>query len=155
MYIKLDDDMHLAITVNEAIYRGDNLSKKIYFLLPETVGETDLLTAIPYLCYIRADGTADIVLLERIEEKYKETYYQYVLPVTCRRSNCPGEVCVWLEIYSGTPSSPTIAKSSECMIQILDSKNMDDCLCDHQVSAIYQMQKDQTPSQQNAVIYFN
>lgn len=147
IYIKLDENMGLGITVNEPIYRGENLSKKITYLIPTTVGEVDMLTAIPYLSYIRADGVADIVRLERQEEKYKEAYYQYVLPVSCRLSKFPGEICSWLQIYSGTPSNPTIAKSGECLLYVEDSKNMDDYICDHQLSAIYAMQKESDTTQ--------
>ena len=133
--------MNLVMTVNEPIYRGDNLNQKIVYLIPLQVGEVDMLAATPYLSYIRADGVADIVRLERTEEKYKEAYYQYVFPVSCRLSKSPGEVCTWLQIFSGTPSNPTIAKSGECLLYVEDSKNMDDYICDHQLSAIYALQK--------------
>ena len=141
MYIKLDEDMNLVITVNDPIYRGDNLNRKIIYLIPLTVGEIDMLTANVYLSYIRADGTPDVVTLERMNEKYKEAYYQYTLPVTCKLTKYPGEICTWLQIFTGTPSIPTISKSGECMLYIQESKNMDDYLCDHQVTALYQLQK--------------
>lgn len=141
IYIKLDESMNLVMTVAEPIYRGDNLSQKITYLIPLQVGEVDMLTATPYLSYIRADGVADIVRLERTEGKYKEAYYQYIFPVSCRLSKYPGEVCTWLQIFSGTPSNPTIAKSGECLLYVEESKNMDDYICDHQLSAIYALQK--------------
>ena len=93
MYIKLDEGMNLVVTVNDAIYRGDNLNRKIIYLIPLTVGEIDILTAKVYLSYIRADGVPDIVILERMDEKYKESYYQYTLPVTCKLTKYPGEIC--------------------------------------------------------------
>ena len=133
IYIKLDESMNLVMTVNEPIYRGDNLNQKIVYLIPLQVGEIDMLTATPYLSYIRADGVADIVRLERQSEKYKEAYYQYVFPVSCRLTKFPGEVCSWLQIFSGTPSNPTIAKSGECLLYVEESKNMDDYICDHQL----------------------
>lgn len=43
IYIKLDDSMNLVITVNEPIYRGDNLNQKIIYLIPLQVGEIDML----------------------------------------------------------------------------------------------------------------
>ena len=141
MYIKLDEGMNLVVTVNDAIYRGDNLNRKIIYLIPLTVGEIDILTAKVYLSYIRADGVPDIVILERMDEKYKESYYQYTLPVTYKLTKYPGEICTWLQIYTGTPSNPTISKSGECMLYVQESKNMDECLCDHQVTALYQLQK--------------
>lgn len=142
IYIKLGDDMDLAVTVNGPIYRGDNLSRKIIYLIPMQVGEVDMLTAVPYLTYVRADGVADIVRLDRQDAKYKEAYYQYTLPISCRITKCPGEVCTWLQIFSGSPSAPVIAKSGECLLYVEDSKNMDDYMCDHQVSALYAMQKE-------------
>lgn len=140
-YIKLESDMSLVITVREPIYRGDNLNQKIRYLVPLTVGDIDMQTAFVYLSYIRADGAADVVCLERMEEKYNESYYQYILPVTCKLTKCAGQVCTWMQIYAGSPSNPEISKSGECILQIEDSKNMDDYFCDHQVTAIYQMQK--------------
>lgn len=140
-YIKLDENMDLVTTVREPLFRGDNLNRKLVYLIPLTVGDIDMLTAYVYLNYIRADGEPDVVVLERMEEKYNESYYQYTFPVTCKLTKYPGEVCTWMQIYTGTPSNPTIQKTGECMLQIQDSKNMDDYLCDHQVSAIYALQK--------------
>lgn len=108
IYIKLDESMNLVMTVNEPIYRGDNLNQKITYLIPLQVGEVDMLTATSYLSYIRADGVADIVRLERTEEKYKEAYYQYVFPVSCRLSRYPGEVCTWLLIRMRVLSMPPV-----------------------------------------------
>lgn len=139
LYIKLDDDMDLTITVNEPIYRGDNLNQKITYLVPKLVNEIDMLVATAYLCYIRADGAPDIIVLERSDEPYNEAYYQYTIPVTCKMTKFPGEVCTWMQIYAGTPSNPTISKSGECILQIQDSKNMDDYMCDHQMTALYQL----------------
>ena len=76
IYIKLGPDMELVITVNGPIYRGDNLSKKIIYLIPKQIGEIDILTATVFLNYIRADGVADVVVLERLDEPYNESYVQ-------------------------------------------------------------------------------
>ena len=140
-YIKLDENMDLVTTVREPLFRGDNLNRKLVYLIPLTVGDIDMLTAYVYLNYIRADGVADVAVLERMEEKYNESYYQYTFPVTCKMTKYPGEVCTWMQIYTGTPSNPSIQKTGECMLQIQESKNIDDYLCDHQVTAIYQLQK--------------
>lgn len=140
-YIKLDENMDLVITVREPLFRGDNLNRKLVYLMPLTIGDIDMMTAYVYLNYIRADGVADVVVMERMEEMYNESYYQYTLPVTCKLTRCPGEVCTWIHIYTGTPSNPSIQKTGECMLQIQDSKNMDDYFCDHQITAIYQLQK--------------
>lgn len=143
-YIKLDDSMSLVITAKEPIYRGDNLKQKIIYLIPKMVGEVDMLTAYIYLNYIRADGTPDVVILERGEEEYNNSYYQYTFPINCTLTRYPGEVCTWLQIYSGTPSNPTVAKSGECVLQIMDSRNMDDLICDRQITALYQLHRQMT-----------
>lgn len=143
-YLKLEKDMSLIITVREGLFRGDNLSHKMVFLIPQSVGEIDMLQASVFLSYVRADGAADIVMLERLEEKYNEVYLQYTFPVRCKMTRFPGEVCMWLQIYAGQPGCPTVAKSGECVVQIQDSKNMDDYLCDHQTTALYQMHKSMT-----------
>lgn len=140
-YIKLEDDLSLVITERDVLRRGDNLSKKVIYLIPKTVGELDALTAFFYLNYIRADGIADIVMLERMEDMYNETYYQFTFPITCKLTRFPGTVCTWMQIYDGSVSNPMIAKSGECVLQIEDSKNMDDYLSDRLVTALYQYDK--------------
>lgn len=141
IYIKLCDDMELTITVNQPIYRGDNLNQNIRYLVPLMVGNVDMLTATVYLNYIRSDGTPDVVMLERQEEKYNESYFQYILPVSSKVSRYAGEVCTWMQICSGPISNPVIAKSGECILRILESKDMDEYLGDRHVTALYQMQK--------------
>ena len=142
LYIKLDEDMNLMITVNEPIYRGDHLNQKVIYLIPNQIGEIDTLSASLFLNYIRADGTADVVLLERLDVPYNDTYLQYTFPVSCRLTRYPGEICTWLQIYTGSPSDPKIAKSGECLLRVLASKSMDEYLCDHQVTALYQIKKE-------------
>lgn len=141
LYIKLDEHMDLGITVNEPIYRGDRLKDKIIFLTPLKIGDIDMEAATVYLSYIRADGTADISLLVRMEEKYNESYYQYTLPITSTLTRYAGEICAWMQVYAGSPRNPMIAKSGECVLRILDSKNMDEYISDRNLSLIYEMQR--------------
>lgn len=140
MYIKLKDDMSLVVTVRQPLYRGDNLNRKVTYLIPAQVGEIDIQTACLYLSYIRADGAADVAMLERMDEMYNDEYYQYTFPVTCKLTKYAGPVCSWLQIYAGDPSNPEISKSDECILQIQESKDMDDYLSDTQITALYQMQ---------------
>ena len=138
--------MDLSMTVREPLYRGDSLNRKVIYLCPQKIGEIDLASAQLYLSYIRADGTPDIVLLERMSELYNAEYYQFTFPVTCKLTQYAGEVCTWITIFDGPPSAPQTAKSSECVLRIQQSKNLDDCLCDCQITALYQMQKQMTQS---------
>lgn len=141
LYIKLDEDMCLTITRNEPIYRGDIMNRQIIYLVPLMIGDIDMMTATLYLSYIRADGTADITLLKRLEEKYNERYLQYTLPITATLTRYAGEICTWLQVYAGPPHHPIIAKSSECMLQVIASKNMDEYISDRNLSLIYAMQR--------------
>ena len=141
IYIKLDESMNLCMTKKEPIYRGDHLNRTITYLIPMTVGNIDMLRATVYLSYIRADGTADIALLVREDEPYNDRYYKYHLPITCTLSRYAGEICTFLQIFSGPPRHPTIAKSSECFLQVVDSKNMDEYITDRNLRLIYEMQR--------------
>ena len=145
IYIKLDESMNLVTTVYEPIYRGDHLNKKIVYLVPLQVGDIDVQTAVVYLSFVRADGEADIVMLDRQEDLHNETYFQYTLPVTCKLSKYAGEVLTWMQIYSGSASDPVVAKSGENVIRVLESKNMDDYIGDWRsdkvLTALYQMKK--------------
>lgn len=64
-YIKLDENMDLVTTVREPLFRGDNLNRKLVYLIPLTVGDIDMLTAYVYLNYIRADGEPDCGCCQR------------------------------------------------------------------------------------------
>lgn len=140
-YIVLNNDMQLSITKLDTIYRGDNLNTAITFLIPTQIDNVNMETATVFLSSIRADGEPDMVILNRSPEKYGENHYRYVLPVTCKLSRYPGRVCMWLQICDGDPCHPIVAKSGECVITIHESKNLDNCLHDHQLTAMYQLKK--------------
>lgn len=133
--------MRLTVTQADTIYSGDNLSKKITFLVPANASGIDIQAATLFLIHIRADGLPDITILERDANMYNDSYYQYVLPVTCRLSKYPGEVCMWLSIYFGNHKVPSVAQSGECMLRILSKKTLDDCIVGHQLTAFYQLKK--------------
>lgn len=149
MYIKLGEDMSLVITVAEPLFRGDNLNRKVCYLIPTKIGEIETRSACLYLSYIRADGVADMVRLERSETSYNDSFDQYSFPVTCRLTKFPGEVCTWMQIMTGAADKPAIQKTGECILRIEDSKNMDDYICDHQLSAIYALQKQAETAEDN------
>lgn len=141
IYFKLDESMNLVNTVNEPIYRGDMLYNKIIFLVPECIGDIDTKSATVYLSYIRADGTADIALLSRMDNMYKDKYYQYTLPITSAITKYAGEICAWMQIFAGSARDPMIAKSGECIIRVMESQNMDEHITDKHLRLIYEMQK--------------
>lgn len=141
IYIKLNEDKTLSITQMDSLYRGEHFSEKAVFLVPKTVGDIDILSSKIYLSYIRPDEVGDIAILVRQEQMYNADYYQFIAPITCKLTKFPGRVCIWLNIMSGNCCPPITIKSGECYLPIEDSKNMDDYLCDHQLTAIYQLHK--------------
>lgn len=141
-YIKLTEDKDLEITVREPIYRGEKLNGELIFLLPEQVDELMIEQSLVYLSYIRADGHADVVYLERLEEKYNETYFQFTLPITSRLTRFPGQMNVFLQIFSGDPVDPQIVKSGELCLTVEESPDMDQYFqADRFITALYQHDK--------------
>ena len=140
-YIKLSDDMSLIPTKLDSIYRGDNMSKAITFLIPSKIGDIETTSSTVFLTYVRPDGTPDIVILEAEPVMYNHNYYQYVMPVTCKLSKYPGEVCMWLQFFFGSSCRPNVLKSGECTIRVMESASIDGCMSDHQLTALYQLQK--------------
>lgn len=139
-YITLSPDKSLVITKSTPIYRGDNMNTAITFLLPMRLDNVDLNTATVFLSYIRADGEPDMVILQQ-SGSYNTQFYSYVLPVTCKLSRYPGQVCMWLQIVDGNTYKPLVSKSGECIITIHASKSLDEYACDHQLTALYQLKK--------------
>lgn len=141
LYIKLEKNMKLVMTVAQPIYRGDNLNREIMYIIPKVVGKVDMLSAYVYLNYVRADGVADVVVLERMEEEYNDDYYQYTFPITCKLTKFPGEICTWIHIFTGSTGKPVVAKSGECMLRVQESKSMDSYLEDNYMTALYQVHR--------------
>lgn len=131
-YIKLDDDRSLVTTMWEPIYRGDHLNQKIIYLIPTMVDDIDMSDAAVYLNTLRVeDGEPNIIILERLEDLYKESYYQYTFPITCRLSKEAGEIITWMHISSGTYPDGMVAKSGENVLCILESRDMDEIIDDY------------------------
>lgn len=117
------------------------MNQKLVFLIPFALGGIDMESAAVYLSYIRADGTANIAMLEREEEPYNERYFQYRLPLTSDLSRYAGQVCIFLTIMAGNARCPMVAKSGECFLRVLESRNMDEYISDRDLRLIYEMQK--------------
>lgn len=125
MYIKLDENMNLVITVSEPLYKGDRRNRNIIFLIPHTIGKVDTASSTIYMCYMRPDEATDVALLDRCNTPYNKTYDQYVIPVKGALTHISGNVVMWIEIYSETEDGkPIFAKSGDTVIPILEAKNI-------------------------------
>ena len=145
MYIMLDDDLNLIITKPETLRRGDNLSKKLIFLVPQQACEVSTRDATLYCNLVRPDGLADVSILQRLEDPYNEKYDQYVLFVKARMTAEAGTAYLWLEIVAPT-EDPGVSKSeasSECVIRIADKRDIDEYVDDEEViTALDQMRQE-------------
>lgn len=138
-YVLLQNDMNLVVSKYSPIYRGDNLSQQITFLIPAKIGTMDTMATTVFLTYVRPDGTPDVVILQPSSTMYDKNHYQYCLPVTCKLSRYPGKVYMWLSFYSGNTCNPVIASTGDCSIFIQNKPNMDNCIADDQLTALYQL----------------
>lgn len=138
-YIKIDENLNLVTTVAEPIFQGENLSKSVTFLVPKTVGDLSVESSLAYLVYIRADGHADIVYLQRKDEMYDDDYYQYVVPIPERVTRYAGEILLWLEFYSGQASNPIIVKTGPDVMHVTEHHASGDRIDDRELTAIYQL----------------
>lgn len=137
-YLTLTSDKLLIATQTSPIYRGENLSDSVRIIIPKVVESVSLETATVFLNYVRSDRTGDLDLLIRADEEYDETHYQYLFPIDSKLTRLPGEICIWLTIYSGSPCAPTITKSSEYTMIVSSAKNSDDYI-DSNATAIYKL----------------
>lgn len=103
------------------------------------IGDLIVFETTVFLSYIRADGTADIAVLIPNSELYNSEYYQYVIPATGKLFRFSGNVRKWLQFYSGSVNCPDTIKSGDCVIHILNSDNIDHCLDDHVLTALYRL----------------
>ena len=159
-YVKVNDELDLAITEAEPIYQGENFSKSVTFIVPKIVSELDIKSTIAYLVYIRADGHPDIVYLEREEEDYNDDYYQYIVPIPETVTRYPGEIVFWLEFFAGLASNPTVLRTGTSGLHIIEHPTVTDSLTDSQVTAIYQLsariidtEDDVTPTYKDVILF--
>lgn len=143
IYIKLDDDLQLIVTVKDTLRRGDSLGRSVIFLVPQNAGEIPTRSATIYLSYMRPDTVVDIIELERMEDSYDDNYDQYKIPVTCRMTAEAGALLMWMQIIDVSSGVRRIEKSGECLLYIEEAKDDDD-YCDHDqiITALAQMRHD-------------
>lgn len=135
--IILTDDKELIATQTQPVYVGENLSETVQFILPATIEDVKLDTATVFLSYVKQDGTGDLDTLTRIGD-YDTTHYSYCFPIDSKVTKHAGNLCMWLIIYSGSPCSPTVTKSSEYMFVVSPSRDTSDMI-DSSVTAIYKL----------------
>lgn len=126
MYIILEDDMDLVVTVSDIIRRGDANSKKIIFLLPQRAGEINTREATIICNCMLPYGFIDTLPLVCDDEPYNDQYDQYVMYITENMSSSAGPVYMWLEIVAQNDNDVRRAITGECLINIEETHNIDE-----------------------------
>ena len=143
IYIMLDDDLNLIVTVKDTLRRGDSLHRKVVFLLPQNAGDIPTRTATIYLSYMRPDTVVDIIELQRLDETYNDDYDQYVIPITGRMTAEIGPLIFWMQVVDVSGDPRRVANSGECRLYIEEARDDDDYIdSDIVITALAQMRHD-------------
>ena len=76
MYIKMNDDKSLIITVKTTIYRGEGNADMITFLIPKNYNGINIADCSVLMRYVEPDGNGKSEALRLVPEMYKN-YYQF------------------------------------------------------------------------------
>lgn len=135
MYIKMNDDKSLSVTVPTTIYRGERKADLITFLVPSQYEDINLADCAMILRYIQPDGTGKSEPLAYLPEMYK-TYLQFSTVVNTRFSAQAGMVTLWLTAIG---DDGVVLKTGEVMIEISPSKDVQDYLCQEDLDQLDQL----------------
>lgn len=114
--LKLDKENKIMIhTTCSSIFQGENLSDKLVFLLPQTVGDVTVENCKVYIYYVRPDGVYDFDELVKEPLDYKE-YHQYHFPITSKLTAAAGNVKMRMQL-NNVPE--VILRTAETTIEVL------------------------------------
>lgn len=121
MYIKMEEDKSLIVTIPTSIYQGESNAGMLCFLLPQVQEEVRLADCAVLLKYVLPDGTGRSEALEFEPEPYKG-YLMYKTLASTKMTEYAGVVKVWLTAINYTDA--VVLKSGEISIDVLPSKNI-------------------------------
>lgn len=125
MYIKMNDDKSLIITVPTTIYRGEKNADVITFLIPAEYEGKNLADCAVSMRYMLPSNTGRSDALVYRPEMYKG-YLQYSTPANTRLTSEEGIITAWLTGFDMDDN--VIFKTGEVLIPISPSKNITDYL---------------------------
>lgn len=123
MYIKMNSDKSLVITIPTTIFRGETRADLITFLVPAEYEGINLADCAMLMRYILPDGAGKSEPLSYLPEMYK-SYLQFSTIVNTRLTAQDGEVIVWLTAIDGDDG--VVLKTGEAIIDIQPSKDIAD-----------------------------
>lgn len=123
MYIKMNDDKSLVITIPTTIYRGEKNADLITFLVPSEYEGKNLADCAFFMRYIDSDNDARSEALSYKPEMYKN-YLQFSTVVNTRLTAEDGEVTLWLTAMDH--NDDVILKTGEVLVTVQPSKDIAD-----------------------------
>ena len=125
MYIKVQSDKTLLVTVPTTIYRGENKTDTMVFLVPMQYEDMEIASCSMILRYIAPSGVGHSEMLKLLPELYNG-YLQYRLSVETDITADDGILVLWLSCIS--EQDYAVFKTGELNITIQPSKNIDEFL---------------------------
>ena len=121
MYIKMNADKSLVITIPTTIFRGETKAGLITFLVPAEQEGVKLADCAMLMRYILPDGTGKSEPLSYLPEMYK-SYLQFSTVVNTRLTSQEGEITVWLTAIDGDDG--VVMKTGETIVEIQPSRDI-------------------------------
>ena len=125
MYIKMNSDKSLVITVQTTIYRGEQNADMITFLIPAEYEGKNVADCSVSMRYVLPDGTGLSDVLAYQPETYRG-YLQYRTPANTRMTSQAGTVTIWLNCFD--EDNNVLFKTGEAPVVIRPSRDISDYL---------------------------
>lgn len=125
MYIKMQDNKSLIVTVPSTIYRGETGSDVMTFLIPNQYENVEIANSSVLIRYIDADEVGHSEQLKLLPEMYNG-YLQYTLPIDTDVTSNAGILTLWLSCISYDDIA--VFKTGELEVEIKPSKSIEEYL---------------------------
>ena len=136
MYIKMNEDKSLMITVPTTIYRGEKNSDLITFLIPGEYEGNNIADYKMTMRYILPSGLGRSEELVFQPEMYK-SYLQYSTQLNSRFTEERGEITIWLTAFGR--DGDIVLKTGEVAVTISQSKDISAYLPPNELDQIDQL----------------
>lgn len=136
MYIKMNDDKSLVITIPTTIYRGEVNADLITFLVPAEYQGKNMADCAMLMRYITPDNLGKSEALSYKPEMYKG-YLQFSTVVNTRLTAKEGDITVWLTALDNNDA--VVLKTGEVIVTISPSKDIADYMSDEDMDQLDQL----------------
>ena len=133
MYIKMNNDKSLIITVPTTIFRGERNADLITFLIPNEYEGKNIADCAMIMRYVLPSGVGRSESLVYQPEMYK-SYLQYSTTVNTRFTEERGDINIWLTAFDYDDN--VVLKTGEVNVTVLQSKDINTYLPPDQISQI-------------------